>query len=130
MDSCYKLFILSALLSPATWPGRDRRAKCRLAALLCALGGFTLLSLEVSRPLWTTLPFLAGLQFPWRFLAPATLALALLCGALLEHRSVRRGSWLPLCGCGLLIGALAVAHWGWLYPSPGQLPSGSCCRVK
>ncbi len=116
------LFVLVALLGLVTWPGRDRRSRWRLSVLLFAFSGFILLSMEISRPLWDALPFLSGVQFPWRFLAPAALPLALLGGVVADQRRARRGAWWVACGGILLLGAVTVLHWGWLYPSSGQLP--------
>lgn len=40
---------------------------------------------------WERLPFLANLQFPWRFLDPATFCLALTCGSLVAGVRTRLG---------------------------------------
>ncbi|MBX3055453.1 MAG: hypothetical protein KF770_03185 [Anaerolineae bacterium] len=95
--------------------------------LALTLVGYVWLTGAASRPLWDAFPLLQTFQFPWRLLAPATLAAALLCGGLVAVNrhplSVNRkpttddGSrmtddGLPL----LLIILLSAAHWGWLYP--------------
>ncbi|GIK58227.1 MAG: hypothetical protein HND44_11170 [Chloroflexi bacterium] len=94
--------------------------------LALALVGYVALVAAVSRPLWDAFPLLQTFQFPWRFLAPATLAAALLCGGLLPGNGNRlavmdeiRPYRLPITDYGLpllLILLLSTAHWGWLYP--------------
>ncbi|HRQ38952.1 MAG TPA: 6-pyruvoyl-tetrahydropterin synthase-related protein [Chloroflexota bacterium] len=94
--------------------------------LFLTMAGYVWLAVAASRPLWDAIPLLQTFQFPWRFLAPATLAAALLAGGLL---SVNRNPYsvfrktpsyrlritdygLPL----LFITLLSAAHWGWFYP--------------
>ncbi len=95
--------------------------------LALALVGYVALVVAVSRPLWGAFPLLQPFQFPWRFLAPATLAAALLCGGLVAVNrnplSVIRkpttddGSRITNYGLPLLLVVLlSAAHWGWLYP--------------
>lgn len=100
------------------WPTRSRRERWRLAALGLMVGAGVFLATSPSRFLWDALPFLAAFQFPWRWLAPATLALALLIGSAAESLADRTGPRGPLIGLCLL----TVAHWGWLYPPQGNLP--------
>ncbi len=129
------LFVVAALLGWATWPLHPRRGRIRLMALGASALGSLWLSTSLSRPLWEALPILAAFQFPWRFLAPATLALVLLIGGGLRALcrsdlwpqgpmaggwySDVAGRWAVLA----VIAVLAVAHWGWLYPPLGQLPA-------
>ncbi|MFP4395491.1 MAG: hypothetical protein ACLFTI_09525 [Anaerolineales bacterium] len=119
------LFVVAALLGWAAWPLHPRRGRIRLMALGASALGYLWLSTALSRPLWDALPILAAFQFPWRFLAPATLALVLLIGGGLralcrsEYHSNLRGRWATLA----VIVALVVAHWGWLYPPLGRLPA-------
>ncbi len=69
-----------------------------------------------SLPLWTAFPALAEIQFAWRFLGPASLALASLAGlgyAFLFRWAARR-PWLT----GLALAALVLGLW--LYVRPWQ----------
>ncbi len=51
-----------------------------------ALGAALVLATPLSAPVWRALPGMEGLQFPWRFLGPATVVAVLLAAAL-------RGRW-------------------------------------
>jgi hypothetical protein len=77
------------------------------------------MTLPVSAPLWARLPLLAFLQFPWRFLGPASLGLALLAGAGAARLPGPDRLWVPL-----LLAALATLSLTWLFPpcSPPQPP--------
>ncbi len=63
---------------------RQPNAATRVRGLTLAvlLVGFLALTLAVSRPLWEALAPLKLIQFPWRFLGPATVCAALLAGAI------------------------------------------------
>ncbi|NJN54503.1 MAG: hypothetical protein HC804_06965 [Anaerolineae bacterium] len=101
--------------------------------MLLVFAGYVGLTVAVARPLWDALPLLQTFQFPWRFLAPATLAAALLTGGLVSVNGNRlavsgyRSDYrlritdygLPL----LLIIILSAAHWGWLYPQQCTVPA-------
>lgn len=63
----------------------------RVAALALFLVAFLLLTLNVSQPVWEAVPVLKMIQFPWRFLGPATLIAALLAGA--TGSAIRPGSF-------------------------------------
>ncbi|MDW8069822.1 MAG: hypothetical protein RML46_13070, partial [Anaerolineae bacterium] len=88
-----------------------REVRAHRWALSLAVLGLALMTLPVSLPLWDRLPPLRFAQFPWRFLAPATLTLALLAGwgaAVL----MKRAQWIgPLIPLGMVLFALT-----WLYP--------------
>lgn len=98
--------------------GRARSlTRARAVALALCLAGCLFLATGLSRPLWDAVPLLAGFQFPWRWLAPASLAAVLLAGG-----AVR---WLAARHHLLALGFVALwitAHWGWLYPPRGTLP--------
>ncbi len=133
------LFILAALAAWLTWRRLDRRGRARLIALTAMMVGCGLLALPVTQPLWDALPLLATFQFPWRFLAPAALAMSLLIGGFpaieiagcygkcVETHSPTRFNGFRLTAGRfnaplLAAGLLAMAHWGWLYPPRGGLP--------
>ena len=80
----------------------------RLATVLWALAVVsTILATELSRPVWTTLPLVGLVQFPWRTLLVQAIALSALAGCL---PGVPRGL--------LVVGAVALAFS--LAGSPGE----------
>jgi len=88
-----------------------REVRAHRWALSLATLGLALMTLPISRPVWELFPLLRFIQFPWRFLAPATLTLALLAGIGAEVL-IRRTPWVaPLLLLGLALFALT-----WLYP--------------
>ncbi len=113
-----------ALAAACWWPvgaTLPRRARFHRWVLSLAVVGLAAMALPVSLPLWDRIPILRFLQFPWRFLAPATLALALLAGGGAELL-MRQARWTgPLIFLGMALVALT-----WLYPlyyPPQQDPS-------
>ncbi|MCC7362419.1 MAG: hypothetical protein IT317_23265 [Anaerolineales bacterium] len=82
---------------PVAWPAARVVTGVVAATLLCGW-----LTLRGSAGVWQALPFLGRLQFPWRWLAPATLGLAWLAGAAVARLGPR---WRPaalgatLAGC-------------------------------
>lgn len=88
-----------------------REVRAHRWALSLATLALALMTLPVSLPLWELLPPLRFVQFPWRFLAPTTLLLALLAGLGAEVL-MKRASWTgPLLVLGMAVFALT-----WLYP--------------
>ncbi len=112
------VYVLVGMGAALGWPMLSRRERWRLAVLGLMAGAGVFLATSSSRFLWDALPFLAAFQFPWRWLAPATLALSLIVGSTAECLAARFGPRGPLVGLCLL----TVAHWGWLYPPQGTLP--------
>lgn len=87
--------------------------------LILALAAYTFLTLPQAQFIWEAIPPLAAFT-PWRFLAPASLIAAVLCGAMAANGLAR-----PLILTGLTAAAivlLAVGHWGWFYPDHCSLP--------
>ncbi len=72
-----------------------------------------LLMLPISRPLWEALPALSYLQFPWRWLGPLGVVIALLIGCAIEavHPTVR---WPAACASALalILGVLGLIYDG------------------
>lgn len=108
------LAAIAFLPGPAShWPagGRDQRLLLALAAAILLF-----MVLPASRILWDRLPLLYFVQFPWRFLGPASLLLAVLAGAgasrLLGPPAVQLGV------CLLLLGGFGMF---WLFP--GDYPA-------
>ncbi len=106
------------LLALAAWlPGgrpltREER-RFRLLTTLTAVAAL-LMTTPLSRPLWKSLPLLRFLQFPWRFLGEAGLALAVLGGggAARYLSKGKGGRWL----LPLLYLTLALYALPWLFP--------------
>ncbi|MBK8904053.1 MAG: hypothetical protein IPM53_22920 [Anaerolineaceae bacterium] len=140
------LLLLGVTLAAAGLAWRGAKDSRWLAGfLLLGLGGYIFLTVRGSEWLWTAVPQLAAFQFPWRFLAPASLIAAFLCGGaglptsqppagFIQYEPpgkkpaggsaqsrIVRASALNL----IAIVVLSVGHWGWLYPDlcdpPGDL---------
>ncbi|HMB69134.1 MAG TPA: hypothetical protein VKU85_07470, partial [bacterium] len=73
--------LLPALLSPWAWRrgGSGTRALLLLAGMLFVAGIF--MTTRAAAPLYDAVPLLRFVGFPWRFLGPASLGLAVLAGA-------------------------------------------------
>ena len=115
------LLLLGAALIGAGLGWRRRRWLVML--LLAGLAGYSFLILPLSRFLWDMVTPLSAFQFPWRFLAPATMIAAFLAGGVGQETQVegRHGWW----GQSLWLGAillLSAGHWGWFYPSHCPAP--------
>ncbi len=100
-----------------------RIAKQRLTVLFLGLAllGYTFLTIAPSQFIWDNISLLQAFQFPWRFLAPASMAAALLSGALaanwLSNQQVKMGLTITA------ITLLSLGHWGWFYPDHCPVPS-------
>ncbi len=120
----FGLGIPQLLLALAAWlPWRGRGApplsagqRAYRAALSVAAIGLLLMVLPASRLLWERLPLLYLVLFPWRFIGPASLLVALLAG--LGASRLPIPVWLQLGGALLL---LAAAGLPWLFP--GDVPA-------
>ncbi len=99
------------------WPAPALRPAYKRARLLFTLAFLLLvgLTLPLSESLWARLPLLPFVQFPWRFLGPASLCLAALTG-LGALRLPRQNSYTGL----LLWLAVPLFALPWLFP--GRLP--------
>jgi len=98
-----------ALLSLRRTPGRE--ARLHLALLSLGLLAFTVLMLPCSVGVWERVPLLRFVQFPWRFLGPAGLFLAILAGA--GAASLPGADRVRLPATGALITIFALT---WLFP--------------
>ena len=114
-----------ALLPLARWRWLSRPARWQTMLLLALLAGFLLMTLPISRLLWEHVPLLEYIQFPWRFLGPAVLCVALLAAAGVSNPSgpatdsVRR---VPVIGSAVLIPLIALTSSGWFYPRHCSAP--------
>ncbi|MEP7358413.1 MAG: hypothetical protein ABI847_14295, partial [Anaerolineales bacterium] len=81
-----------------------------LAASLLAVA----LTQSVSLPVWDALGPMKFIQFPWRWLGPASLTLALLAGYGAARAAERLGRWAPL-GLAALLAVLVAANLSWAF---------------
>jgi len=122
------------ILALAAWlPGVSLTygQKAHRLTITLGTGALILMTTSASQVIWTTVPLLDFIQFPWRFLGPAAIGLGMLAGlgALqlsdLPNRSInqakgqRAPSWLPFTLI-LLISALIL-----LYALPSLFPSSA-----
>ena len=70
---------------------RDRERRAQIAAFAVMGIGYLLMVFPLSRPVWDAIPVLAFVQFPWRLVGRAALAVAVLAGA--AAGAIR--CWLP-----------------------------------
>jgi hypothetical protein len=113
---------LVAVLPLARWRTLERQAKWQVTLLLILSIGFAIMTVPLSKPLWDSVPLLHYVQFPWRFLGPAALCVALLCGAALpSFRSDKPSAQRYLIAVGLVL-VLSLASLGWFYPSHCESP--------
>ena len=110
---------------PAESTGTRSRASRELRFWLAAVGlvtmGYVAMALPYARLVWRLIPVLQYLHFPWRFLTPAAVGVAILAGAGAHHvlRITHYASrFAPL----VIISALILGSLGWLYPPHCDLP--------
>ena len=110
---------LVALLPLARWRWMNRTARCQTAVLLALLAAYSLMTLPVSLPLWERLPLLPYVQFPWRFLGPATLCTALLAALAVSRSGPPHAAprwWRAAPASAVLILVIALSNLGWFRP--------------
>jgi hypothetical protein len=90
-------FAITALASRRFSPNTARANHTRkcFVALLVLGASASLLTLKITAPLWTYLPKLRFVQFPWRWMSIIALVAACFFAAALERRSAR--AWFALC---------------------------------
>jgi hypothetical protein len=109
---------LAAGLGIVAFAIRARRVDgpSRAALLLGLAGGAAAgMTLAASQPLWSRLPLLALLQFPWRFLGLASFGFSFAAGWLAARAQPRR--WLETGLAALLVGLAVMSGWSWFAPS-------------
>lgn len=102
-----------------------RSARSHVYWATAVLAMCVLLATRAADPLYRALPFLQVLQFPWRFLAPATLLVAALAGiAAQTGLSALSDRWANVATV-LVAGLVVVQAWSLLYPGAlcGTSPS-------
>ncbi len=107
-------WILPLLALGGLWPWgspltREQRRQQWLLAMVCL--ALLLMTLSLSLPLWERLPLLDFIQFPWRFLGPASLGLAVLAGVGLSRLPGPKRLWPAL-----LLGCNSIFALAWLFP--------------
>ncbi|WP_448593366.1 6-pyruvoyl-tetrahydropterin synthase-related protein [Thermoflexus hugenholtzii] len=88
-------------------PGRSRTLA--LGAGIAVIGMIALMT-SISRPLWEHTPFLAYAEFPWRWLGPAALPMALLIGLSVEEIRWARGLALAGISLAVILGAAPLLY--------------------
>jgi hypothetical protein len=118
--------VLLGLISLVFWRQLEVRRRGLLGGLLLLTFLYALLTLPVSQFLWDRLPLLSYVQFPWRYLGPATFCLALLIGVgTAEAAAWFRGNrgWhagaLPV----FVMVVIVFANLGWFFPDRCPPPS-------
>lgn len=76
------LTLLLAIGTLVTLPAQPQPRRSDLRALALAALGCVFISLDLSRLIWDAVPLLQLTIWPWRFIGPATLALALIAASL------------------------------------------------
>ena len=103
------IYLLCAILSVAAVRHvADRAFKYTIVFFQIMLAICVLMMFQISQPLWEILPLISFLQFPWRFLAPATFAGAFLVGALPEFLALIKNWQTPTTAVLLLISPLVA----------------------
>lgn len=92
---------------------RSREARLHSWILSLTIIGLSVMALPITLPLWDRIPLLRFIQFPWRFVGPATLVLALMAGAGAEYLLGKTRWGIPVIVAGMMIFAIT-----WLFPLP------------
>ena len=130
-----------ALLSVVTWLRAGREQRLWLAAVGLVTMGYIWLTLPYAWPIWRLIPTLHYLHFPWRFLTPAAIGIAILAGAA-THQISRLTSHISRLTSHIsrltfhvsrltppiIISALTIGSLGWLYPPHCALPQPPTLR--
>lgn len=100
------------------WRFHSREAKQHVGLFLLLLGGLSWMMSSASVIIWEHLPLLKFVQFPWRFLGPASLTTATLAGATTRLVLGRgKSSRLTSCALPIVLLLLMASSLTWQYPS-------------
>ena len=104
-----------------TWRTPKQRRTAVLLTL--ALGGYSLMTLALSQPLWDWLTPLHAFT-PWRFLAQASFCAALLSGGIISGTRFRTSfnGYGQTVVASVAILTLSISHFGWFYPRHVDAP--------
>ena len=114
--------IFAACLAAVLRAGELRKYRAPLALLVFAL----LMCVAVSKPLWMTIPFLAEVQFPWRWLTIVSAAGAIFLVAALKplaNLARSRANLAQGFAAAVLLGVLAVYALMWSEFSLNHVPA-------
>jgi len=78
-----KLQILSFIAAFFLWlfsKKREKRINFIMLGIISLIGLLVYLTLQISQNVWNYIPFSSFVQYPWRFLGPIGICLALVCG--------------------------------------------------
>ena len=110
-DFLFNLGVLQWVLALVAMVGllaRKIRAGRQLGYFAVAAAGLLIMMLPISEPVWSTLPLIEFLQFPWRLLGPVAFMLAVLVAA--ATRLLQ--DWLPWQPLpGLLLAVMLILAW-------------------
>ncbi|MCJ7737237.1 MAG: hypothetical protein MUQ10_07990, partial [Anaerolineae bacterium] len=110
---------LSLVLLSTRWWRLRHETRCRAAFWLVVVVICTLLIMPVTAPIWYVLPLLKLTLFPWRLLGPASLAAALLLGAVFSEVTLQSRTLVLVAGVTL---ALLLGGVPWLFPPREDVP--------
>ena len=109
--------LLALLALFALWRPKGEGVRFHVGYSFLALLGLIFMMQPLSTPLWEDLPFLAYLQFPHRFLGPASFFVALLVGAAIHPLPAGKGLSSPaFLASTFAIALILVSSLSLLYP--------------
>ncbi|HJV64928.1 MAG TPA: 6-pyruvoyl-tetrahydropterin synthase-related protein [Geomonas sp.] len=121
LSPMYVLVFVCVALSITALLSKESEKGFGVLAMLCCLAS-VVLTLSISTPLYQAIPALQYLQFPYRFLGPATLFLSAFCAFVPGSKLLaghRKACWGVCC----LIILLCIPLSGGLRKVEGELPS-------
>lgn len=121
--------LLVAPIALVAWRASAGPQRRRLAALLSAAAVCLWLTTSISTVAWENLPLLELFQFPWRFVGPLALVVALAAGVALAQWGEQRPTG-QVRGAALAAIALAALAAVRPWAQSGPLPAGASARLE